>query len=260
MKCFRYNLNQSNQGPAGILPSGSITGIFVDDAYYGAALIDDLSILVDWNVVEITPLEFNTICVSSPSEENPNPNPAEENPNPNPALVQLEPAIRSKYSDLMELIVSPYGIQERETWFIQVEEALKWQSNNAIGADEIPLISAISSARNESMSVIVNNIIQKNTGYRSVIGAILGQQQALIETIWTVDSSDLLAAKTTKYNQAVSEKDTLVANLSDPTSEASIAYISMLDDRLIEIQQEINSTSTQQQLDALDFNFPVFGG
>ena len=251
MKCFRYNLNQSNQGPAGILPSGSITGIFVDDAYYGAALIDDLSILVDWNVVEITPLEFNTICVSSPSEEN---------PNPNPALVQLEPAIRSKYSDLMELIVSPYGIQERETWFIQVEEALKWQSNNAIDVDEIPLISAISSARNESMSVIVNNIIQKNTGYRSVIGAILGQQQALIETIWTVDSSDLLAAKTTKYNQAVSEKDTLVANLSDPTSEASIAYISMLDDRLIEIQQEINSTSTQQQLDALDFNFPVFGG
>lgn len=251
MKCFRYNLNQNNQGPSGILPSDSITGIFVNDAYYGAALIDDLSILSDWNAVEITPLEYNTICAVLPSDEN---------PNPDPALVQLEPAIRSKYSSLMESIVKPYEIQERETWFIQVEEALKWQSNNAIDVSEIPLITAISTARNESMSVIVNNIIQKNTEYRTAIGTILGQQQALIETIWTVDSSDLQSAKTTKYNQAVSERDTLVANLVDPTTDASIAYISMLDDRLIEIQQEINSASTQQQLDAIDFNFPVFGG
>ena len=251
MKCFRYNLNQNNQGPAGILPSDSITGIFVNDAYYGAALIDDLNILSDWNAVEITPLEYNTICAVSPSDEN---------PNPDPALVQLEPAIRQKYSSLMESIVKPYEIQERETWFIQVEEALKWQANNVIDASEIPLITAISTARNESMSVIVNNIIQKNTEYRTAIGTILGQQQALIETIWTVDSSDLQSAKTTKYNQAVSEKDTLVANLVDPTTDASIVYISMLDDRLIEIQQEINSASTQQQLDAIDFNFPVFGG
>ena len=160
----------------------------------------------------------------------------------------------------MESIVKPYEIQERETWFIQVEEALKWQANNAIDVSEIPLITAISTARNESMSVIVNNIIQKNTEYRTAIGTILGQQQSLIETIWTVDSSDLQSAKTTKYNQAVSEKDTLVANLVDPTTDASIVYISMLDDRLIEIQQEINSASTQQQLDAIDFNFPVFGG
>jgi len=251
MKCFRYNLNQNNQGPAGILPSDSITGIFVNDAYYGAALIDDLNILSDWNAVEITPLEYNTICAVSPSDEN---------PNPDPALVQLEPTIRQKYSSLMESIVKPYEIQERETWFIQVEEALKWQANNAIDVSEIPLITAISTARNESMSVIVNNIIQKNTEYRTAIGTILGQQQALIETIWTVDSSDLQSAKTTKYNQAVSEKDTLVANLVDPTTDASIVYISMLDDRLIEIQQEINSASTQQQLDAIDFNFPVFGG
>ena len=68
----------------------------------------------------------------------------------------------------------------------------------------------------------------------------------------------LQLAKTTKYNQAVSEKDTLVANLVDPTTDASIVYISMLDDRLLELEQEINSASTQQQLDAIDFNFPVF--
>jgi len=37
-------------------------------------------------------------------------------------------------------------------------------------------------------------------------------------------------------------------------------YISMLDDRLLELEQEINSSSTQQQLDEIDFNFPVFGG
>jgi len=73
-------------------------------------------------------------------------------------------------------------------------------------------------------------------------------------------SGNIETAKTDKYNESITIKDSLVANLSDPTTEAAVVYISMLDDRLLELEQEINSASTQQQLDAIDFNFPVFGG
>ena len=175
MKCFRYNLNSLNQGPAGKLPNHSITGIYVDDSYYGAALIDDLSVIEDWNPVEVTPLEFNQICTPGPSEET---------PEPLPALVQLEGAVREKYASLMEQVILPYLPQERETWFIQVEESLKYKANASIEASEIPLITALSQQRNESLDVITSIIIQKNTEYRTAVGTILGQQQKLIETIY----------------------------------------------------------------------------
>lgn len=175
MKCFRYHLNQNNQGPAGVLPDGSITGLYVDDDYYGAALIDDLSILNDWNAEEITPLDFNTICEVLPSDLN---------HNPDPALVQLEPAIRHKYSLVMEAVVKPYTPQERETWFIQVEEAKKYLANPSIAESEVPFLKAIADQRNLSLNSIASNILNKNNEYRTAIGSILGEQQKLIETIW----------------------------------------------------------------------------
>lgn len=177
MKCFRYSLNQNNQGPAVVLPLYSITGLYINGHYYGAALIDDLSVLIDWNAEEITPLEFNTITSMLISEDN---------PEQIPMLVKLEPSIRKKYSELMENVVKPYTIQERETWFIQVEEALKWSENNNIDSSEIPLISAIGTERNEPLENIVNNILQKNNEYKIAIGTILGQQQALIKSIWSM--------------------------------------------------------------------------
>lgn len=176
LKCFRYTLNQSNQGPAGTLPQDSITGLVVNDEYYGAALIDDLTILTDWNVVEITPLEFNTICDIRPSDID---------PNPKPALVQMEPAVRNKYSVLMEAVVKPYSPQERETWFIQVEEAKKYIANPNINVSEIPFIKAILDQRGISLIDISTNIVNKNTEYRTAVGTLLGEQQKLIETLWT---------------------------------------------------------------------------
>lgn len=176
LKCFRYTLNQNNQGPAGVLPSGSITGLYVNDTYYGAALIDDLELLADWNAVEITSLQFNTICDVPPSDLN---------PNPDPALVQLEPAIRQHYSVKMEEVVKPYSTQERETWFIQVEEAKKYLANPNISSGEIPFLNALADERDTSLDTIATIILNKNTEYRSAIGTLLGEQQKLVETIWT---------------------------------------------------------------------------
>ena len=175
LKCFRYTLNKNNQGPAGVLPDWSVTGLYVGDEYYGAALIDDLAILAEWNAEEITPVQFNIICKTSPSDIN---------PNPTPALVQLEPAIRQQYSDKMEAIVKPYSPQERETWFIQVEEAKKYLANPSIDASEIPFLKSVADIRNTELGTVATTIINKNIEYRTAIGTLLGEQQKLIETIW----------------------------------------------------------------------------
>ena len=175
LKCFRYSLNQNNQGPAGVLPDGSVTGLYVGDDYYGAALIDDMFILSDWNAEEITPIQFNIICRIPPSDIN---------PNPVPALVQLEPAIRHKYSVAMESIVKPYSPQERETWFIQVEEAKKYLANPSIDVSEIPFLKTVADKRDVGPETIATTIVNKNTEYRTSIGTLLGEQQKLIETIW----------------------------------------------------------------------------
>lgn len=176
MKCFRYSLNRNNQGPAGVLPSGSITGLWVDETYYGAALIDDLAVLADWNAVEITPAELNTRCAQPPTDEF---------PNPRPPLVQLEPCVRAQYAELLQQVVAPYLPEERETWFVQVDEAQKHAANPLIDASEIPLVTAVAHQRSLSVADVCTTILAKNVAYRTQVGVLLGRQQATIAQLWS---------------------------------------------------------------------------
>lgn len=66
MKYFRYNLNENNEGPASVLPVDSITGIFVNNHYYGSSSIDSLDILIDWNAVEISKNDYDKITIPVP--------------------------------------------------------------------------------------------------------------------------------------------------------------------------------------------------
>lgn len=167
MKCFTYTLNVNGEGPAGQLPIGSITGMMANNVYYGAAVVDDLSNLTDWNVNEITPLEFNqTFFVDA---------------NTVPALVAIEPEIRKYYAQKMEKIAAPYTQQERDTWFAQVKEANDYQANNLIST---PLITAMSNSRGVPVNELATNIINKDNYFRQTVGNVLGEQQALIDTIW----------------------------------------------------------------------------
>lgn len=169
MKCFTYTLNERGEGPAGRLPIGSITGMMANDVYYGAAIIDDLSSIADWNPTEITPLQFNQAFPVEAGVA--------------PALTAIEAEVRKQYAAKMEQVAAPYTLQERDTWFIQVKEAEAWTANSSVAT---PLLTAISTARNVPIADVATNIINKDAQYRTAIGAVLGEQQAKIQEIWTV--------------------------------------------------------------------------
>ena len=174
MKCFSYTLNEKGEGPAGRLPIGSITGMFSNGAYYGAAVIDDLSVLADWNATEITPVQFNTLLTPAATTDV---------PNPTPALTAIEPAVRAYYANKMAEVAKPYSPEERETWFAQVQEARAYTADAAVA---VPFISTIAAARGLPVAEIAISIIAKDEQYRIAAGQILGQQQNLIQQIWTV--------------------------------------------------------------------------
>lgn len=72
MKYFTYNLKPVGpgmaMGPSGILPEGSLTGYqYLDNPYmyYGCAEIDDISLLKEYNGIEITKEEFDAAFAAS---------------------------------------------------------------------------------------------------------------------------------------------------------------------------------------------------
>jgi len=72
MKYFTYNLKPVGpgeaMGPSRYLPPDSLTGYVVSDPpyiYYGAADIESLDILKDFNAVEIPKAEFDAVYSSS---------------------------------------------------------------------------------------------------------------------------------------------------------------------------------------------------
>jgi len=93
-----------------------------------------------------------------------------------------ESYIREKGAMRLKGVAKPYVLEERESWFIQVEEAKSWLSNPAA---ETPMISAMADKRGISMSEMVNKITENNNLFRTACGQILGTQQALIDLIWT---------------------------------------------------------------------------
>lgn len=169
MKVFRYNLSPSGEGPAGRLPAGSLTGYFANNTYYGAAMIDNFDNLEDFSPVEITPLEFNTAFGS-------------EEANSTPALVAFQNTVRDFYAQKMKDLVTPYTLEERETWFIQLKEAQDWTANNS---SPTPMLTAIANARSSNVASMVEGVITKNTQYTTAVGTVLGEQQAVIESLWT---------------------------------------------------------------------------
>lgn len=168
MKVFRYQLNPNGEGPAGRLPAGSLTGYYSDPYYYGVAMIDDFNGLEIFNPVEITAAEFNALF-SAPDADTA------------PPLVSFQDTVRDFYAEKLKKVVAPYVIEERETWFIQVREALDWTANNAAPT---PMLSAIASARGSTVADMVSGVIEKNNVYRTAVGTVLGEQQKIIESLW----------------------------------------------------------------------------
>jgi len=88
--------------------------------------------------------------------------------------------IRRKYADMILAVAAPYSAVERETWYAQLNEADAWLLDNTTN---VPLLTAMATARDISVAVLVEKIKENDTLYRSAVGMLLGQQQAELDAL-----------------------------------------------------------------------------
>jgi len=107
------------------------------------------------------------------------------------AKARKEAEMRATAAASIQAIVSPYTLEERETWFTQVKEAEAYTANNAAST---PFIDAIIAARGVTKAEQVNNILTKKALYEAAVGAILGRQQNRADQITAATTTETVNA------------------------------------------------------------------
>lgn len=90
-------------------------------------------------------------------------------------------------------ITSVYSLAERDTWPIQEAEAVAWTADNLT---QTPILTAIATARGESVGNVVANVLAKAAAFKSLAGTTFGKRKALIDQVMAVQviSGDIGAA------------------------------------------------------------------
>lgn len=101
----------------------------------------------------------------------------------------VEYAVRKWGNAELSKLAMPYGAAERETWHVQHREAEAWLADN--GA-RIPLISAMCTARDIPVSVMVGKIMENVDLFQYLAGNIMGRQQGLIDQIYQATDIETL--------------------------------------------------------------------
>ena len=102
-----------------------------------------------------------------------------------------EREIRAEGSKRLLALATPYAPEERETWITQQREAESYLLDSAAPT---PMIDAMATGRGISKTLLVSKIMENVNLFRAAAGAILGQQQRLLdETYATTDFAALLA-------------------------------------------------------------------
>ena len=94
-----------------------------------------------------------------------------------------EAAIRAEGAARLLAIAGTYQGPERETWAIQAREAREWLADNTVAT---PMLSAIAAGRGIDMQTMVDMVMGNVTAFEAASGAILGQQQALLDQLWAL--------------------------------------------------------------------------
>ena len=95
-------------------------------------------------------------------------------------IPDAEARIRRVYARQMKVLVRPYSIEERETWWLQLQEADAYLAdNNNVGT----MIQSIATARGITVGELVNKIKQNDNAFRGAVGTIIGNQQAEIDAL-----------------------------------------------------------------------------
>jgi len=82
--------------------------------------------------------------------------------------------IRNEGQKQLNAIAEPYQSGERESWYIQVEEA-----KAGAGA----MLEAMATERGITVVEMATKILENNQTYRTAVGEVLGKQQALIDSV-----------------------------------------------------------------------------
>lgn len=108
--------------------------------------------------------------------------------NPPPTASQLratkEAALRAEGSLRLAALAAPYLPAERETWATQQGEARAWSLDPAAPT---PMLSAMAFVRGISLAALVAKVLGNVALFEAASGAILGQQQALLDALAAVD-------------------------------------------------------------------------
>ncbi len=88
-------------------------------------------------------------------------------------------------------IANPYSDYERESWVMQSEEAAAYLVNSEAVT---PLIDALVAGRWITKADIVTKITENNNLFRAACGAVLGEQQRRLDTLYAATTLEDLAA------------------------------------------------------------------
>ncbi len=98
---------------------------------------------------------------------------------------QLQEAIvRAGGARRLAALAGDYAPAERETWDTQQREARAWLADNAAPT---PMLSAIAAGRGIALADLVAKVMANVEAFEAASGAILGQQQALLDALAAVD-------------------------------------------------------------------------
>lgn len=92
--------------------------------------------------------------------------------------------IRREGSLRLTALAGTYLPAERETWATQQREARAYLLDSSAPT---PMLSAIADARGISLTELVSKVMENVAAFEAASGAILGQQQALLDRLAAVD-------------------------------------------------------------------------
>lgn len=99
--------------------------------------------------------------------------------------------IRAEGNRRLETVATPYMVNERFTWQDQKEEAIAFQADPMALT---PMIDAIAANRGITKAALVGLIMGNADLFRTLAGTLLGQQQALLDRIYSVtDIAEFMA-------------------------------------------------------------------
>jgi hypothetical protein len=97
------------------------------------------------------------------------------------ARAALEREIRAEGQRRLLVIAAPYEPAERESWWLQLAESEQLQADPAAST---PLLDAMATHRGLEKKDLATRVIANAAAFRVACGAVLGQQQALLDRLF----------------------------------------------------------------------------